>query len=1279
MKITEKNIKDLISVLGFLPEDGADNIYYKKYNTFNNYIIRINFNTEKIEYRQDNISEENGIRWGDSTTSNFANSENFVVLECIDRLLEKGYSPQNLYLEYKFPLGRNEKGKLDILVFDNEQKAYLMIECKTWGAEFTKEQKKMQKDGGQLFSYFVQDKATQYLCLYTSHLQNDIVEYANDIIKVQEEWSELNNQKEIHEHWNKNVSDNGIFEQWANTYDIEIKALVRGRLQPLTKDDSGRIFNQFAEILRHNVVSDKPNAFNKMLNLFICKIIDEDKNDDEQVEFQWLEDDTNESLQLRLNDLYKKGMSRFLNIDVTDFSENDISDTLDNIGDSQAKQALRNMIIKLRLQKNPEFAFIEVYDETSFKLNARVVKEVVELLQPYQFRYGHKQQFLGDFFELLLNTSIKQEAGQFFTPVPIARYIIYSLPIKEMIEKKIETDEAEILPNVIDFACGTGHFLTEYMDRVQHIIENDIDSNKAKRTAKKKLSYWSGEDGKFEWASEFVYGIDADYRLVKSTKVSSFLNGDGEANIIRANGLDSFSKSKDYRGKLKISSDSKDNDQFDILIANPPYSVASFKSTINDGENSFELFNKLTDNSSEIECLFVERMKQLLKVGGYAGIVLPSSILSNSGIYTATREIILKYFKIIAITELGSNTFMATGTNTIILFLERRANNDHIHIQNAINKFFENAKDVTVLGIEKAFSKYVTAVFEEITFDDYISFIDRKPSSAFCNLEIYNDYKVWFEDLKEIKNLKKSKAFAELSDDEQHNKLEKMFFDKVYEIEKDKILYFLLTYTQKTVITKIGEKQAEKEFLGYEFSNRRGHEGIKMLPSGTKLYDEEYPLNPDKANSYIYNAFKTVYKNINSMLFENIWINYTYKLINFHNIIFEKAINTNKKIQFDTKWELQELSKVLTTVESGSRPKGGVSHISNGVFSVGGEHISLSGVIDVTKPKFVSDSFYDTTDKGKIKPCDILMCKDGALTGKVCMMPKILPFEKMMINEHVFILRTQNLIQQKYIFSILFSEIGQRIIKGYITGQAQGGLNSTNLKRIKIPFPPMEIQQKIVDEFECIDKNEKNQAEKLNILKNSIIQENYFAYADERIEKIAVMIQRGKSAKYGTSNIQIIKSGQARGYSDFDFSQKYYVAESFVSDERNLQKGDILINSTGVGTAGRVTLFDLDGDFVVDSHITIVRIDNSKATPKYIMYALANIGFKNIEAMANGQSGQIELALPTIKSIRVPLPPLDKQKEIVAEIETIEIEIKNIQDEIKQLSEQKKAILEKYL
>ena len=871
MKISIEDIKNLLKAMNYLPEDGVNNIYYKKYAQYNNYIIRVNFNTKKIEYRENDVKAEDGIQWGDLTTSNFENSENFVVLECINRLLEKGYAPKNLYLEYKFPLGRNEKGKLDILVFDNDGKAYLMIECKTWGAEFTKEEKKMLKDGGQLFSYYVQDKATKYLGLYTSQLSKKVIEYKNNIIKVDEAWAELTNQKEIHDHWNKNTKDNGIFEEWANAYDVEIKALVRSRLLPLTKDDSGRIFNQFAEILRHNVVSDKPNAFNKILNLFICKIIDEDKNDNEQVEFQWLEDDTDESLQIRLNDLYKQGMHRFLDIDVTDFSENDIANTLINVGDSNAQKAIRDMFVKLRLQKNPEFAFIEVYDDTSFKLNARVVREVVELLQPYQFRYGHKQQFLGDFFELLLNTSIKQEAGQYFTPVPITRYIVSSLPIKEMIEKKLKANEAEMLPSVIDFACGTGHFLTEYMDKVQSIIENEIDISKAKPIARKKLQGWIDYD-KFGWAEDYVYGIDADYRLVKSSKVSSFLNGDGEANIIRANGLDHFEKSKEYKGKLKMTSneDHKDNAQFDILIANPPYAVNAFKSTVKFGEESFELFNKFTDSSSEIECLFIERMKQLLKVGGFAGVILPSSVLSNTGIYTATREILLKYFKIVAITEFGSNTFMATNTNTVTLFLERRPNSDYQHIQVAVNNFFEKHKDFTVLGIEKAFSKYVANVFDGVSFEDYISFIEKKPTQKIIDCEIYNDYCVWFENLSEVKKLKDTKSFRNKSSEDQKRELKDLFYGKVLSMEREKVFSFLLTYGQKTIITRVGEKQEEKLFLGYEFSKTRGHEGIKALPDGTSLYDEDDQLNCEKANYYVYSAYRGEYPEISENMQNNI-------------------------------------------------------------------------------------------------------------------------------------------------------------------------------------------------------------------------------------------------------------------------------------------------------------------------------------------------------------------------------------------------------------------------
>lgn len=1090
MKLSHSMIKEIIAAIGFSPEDGRDNVFYKVYPNWTNYIIRVNFNTEKIEYREDSISENEGIVWGDATTSNFENSENFVVLECVNRLLEKGYAPKVIALEKKYPLGRNLKGKLDIVVADNNGKSFLMIECKTWGEEYKKEKRKMLKNGAQLFSYFANDRTVQYLCLYTSQYSDGAIEYKNDIVPVETDWIELANVKEIHDHWNKNFKDNGIFEEWAAAYGIEIKALVRGRLQPLTKDDSGRIFNQFAEILRHNVVSDKPNAFNKILNLFICKIIDEDKNEDEQVDFQWLEDDTDESLQVRLNDLYKKGMHRFLEIEVTDYSDEEITEQLANISDKAALYTIKNMLTKLRLQKNPEFAFIEVYNDQSFKINAHIVREVVELLQPYQFRYGHKQQFLGDFFELLLNTSIKQEAGQFFTPVPICRYIVYSLPIKEFILNKLKAGEPHILPAVIDFACGTGHFLTEYMDRVQSIIE-EIDIKTAKPSVRKKLSAWRDYD-KYDWAKEYVYGIDADYRLVKSAKVSSFLNGDGEANIIRANGLDSFSLSREYKGRLKeVAKDNpQDNGQFDILIANPPYSVSAFKSTVKYGEQSFELFNRLTDNSSEIECLFVERMKQLLKVGGYAGIILPSSILSNAGTYTAAREIILKYFKIKGITELGSNTFMATGTNTVILFLERRHNNDHKQIANAINSFFERPKETTVLGIEKAFSKYVSKVFDGISLEDYVSFVNRKANDIFKSREIWTEYHNWFYALPEIVKLQTQRQFTEKTISEQETELKKLFYDKVLEIEKEKILYFLLTYMQETVIIKVGEKQAEKEFLGYEFSNRRGHEGIKMLSRGTRLYDEENVLNPLKASSYNYAAFLTNSTVVDESMEDNISIMSCVDLINFSSIQFEKTISL-----------------------------------------------------------------------------------------------------------------TPNMKNYALIWN---------------------GLN-------KFPL--------------------------------------------ERLGNCSIMLQRGKSVTYGTANTQVIKSGQARGYTEFDFTQKYYVDDSFTADERNLQRGDLLINSTGVGTAGRVTLFDLEGDYVADSHITILRLNQQKVLPKYALYTLATIGFKNIEKMATGQSGQIELALSTVAEIKIPIPPLEIQHKIVDEIETIEKEAAAIKHKISHNSSKIETLL----
>ncbi|MCK5730848.1 MAG: type I restriction enzyme HsdR N-terminal domain-containing protein, partial [Draconibacterium sp.] len=144
--------KKLITALGFEPKENTSETYHKKYSECNNYEIEVDFDKKKINFGKIIKSES-------KTTQNFSQAENWVVLECVNRLLEKGYQPKDIILEKTWKTGHGTSGRLDILVTQNkDNSAYLMIECKTWGTEFDKEFKNLEKNGGQLFTYFQQDK-----------------------------------------------------------------------------------------------------------------------------------------------------------------------------------------------------------------------------------------------------------------------------------------------------------------------------------------------------------------------------------------------------------------------------------------------------------------------------------------------------------------------------------------------------------------------------------------------------------------------------------------------------------------------------------------------------------------------------------------------------------------------------------------------------------------------------------------------------------------------------------------------------------------------------------------------------------------------------------------------------------------------------------------------------------------------------------------------------------------------------------------------------------------
>lgn len=1245
------DIKKHITALGFVPKNGTNGIYHKIYV---DYAIEIDFEKQSINYGS-------GITADSKTTQNFPDAENFVVLECVDRLLTKGYKPQNLILEKTWPSGHGTSGRLDICVNREDGTPYMLIECKTFGKEYNKELARIRKDGGQLFTYFqLSGGKADVLMLYASELKGNKFVYVNEIIKIEDDYRN-GDVKDIYEKWNKLTKDNGIFDSWVQPYNFQSKALTKEQLKEIKAEDSSFIFNRFLEILRHNVVSDKGNAFNKIFTLFLCKVYDETTTGEgEELKFQWLEGrDNHVDFQLRLTDLYRKGMKKFLDRTVSDFNNEDFDKRCANLT-PETKQYLLKEVNKLRLEKNNEFAIKEVYDNASFEENAKVVKEVVELIQGYRIRYNKRQQYLSDFFELLLTTGLKQEAGQYFTPVPIAQFIIKSLPLDSIMAEKLSRKDGEILPYMIDYAAGSGHFITEFMHEIQDII-NVCDTSKYIEETRKHLINW--QNCHFDWATDYVYGIEKDYRLVKVGKVGCYLHGDGLANVILSDGLANFSNNKEYKGKLRKQANDgqKDNQQFDIVLSNPPYSVSSFRQTTRDyyTEQDFELYNSLTDNSSEIECLFVERTKQLLKDGGIAGVILPSSILSNWGIYTKAREIILQYFDIVAIAELGSNTFMATNTNTVVLFLRRRDNYFAANTKNAVDTFFCTLNDVTINGIETPASKYVAHVWEGLDYADYVTLLQKSPNERVKAHEIYAEYK------------KKISA-----------KNDAKLYEAILNIEAEKLWYFVLAYPQKVVIVKSGEKDMEKRFLGYEFSNRRGNEGIHAIQKGknidecTKLFDADSYDNLEKASTYVYRAFKGDYTSpIAEAIQSHISRIPLTDMFNFKRDSFEKNLSlvAKKKVEFNTKWDKRRLASFCQT-------NPGKDQLSSLDDSHTVSFIEMSSVSNDGCITYKEDKTIKQLKKGSytlFQDEDIIIAKiTPCMENGKCALARNLTNGLAMGSSEFHVLRTNNdIVINDYLFHLLNRQIVRDFAEQNMTGTS--GHRRVPIKwyeDLDIPVPPIDVQKQIIEEIAKVDKSVSGAMLQIDKCESDI--ESLLSslnFADSTLNTIAPFAT--KSIKYSdiesetyitTDNMLQNKLGVLpfEGVANISSITEYKPEDILISNIRPYLK--------------KIWFADKEGGCSKD--VLVLRsADTSKYLPKYIFYMLRRDAF--FDYVMEGKKG---IKMPRgnkedIMKYKIPMPNIDAQKRIIAQIEALELEITKARTLIENAASEKQAILDKYL
>lgn len=111
-----------------------------------------------------------------------------------------------------------------------------------------------------------------------------------------------------------------------------------------------------------------------------------------------------------------------------------------------------------------------------------------------------------------------------------------------------------------------------------------------------------------------------------------------------------------------------------------------------------------------------------------------------------------------------------------------------------------------------------------------------------------------------------------------------------------------------------------------------------------------------------------------------------------------------------------------------------------------------------------------------------------------------------------------------------------------------------------------------------------------------------------------------------------------------------------INKDKILQQDDIVINSTGVGTAGRVAIFKHKIFCTIDSHVTILRLNSNVIDPVFGYYYLYNKE-NELERYAEGTTGQIELKRDKIKNIEISLPPLPEQKAIASVLSSLDDKI----------------------
>lgn len=335
----------------------------------------------------------------------------------------------------------------------------------------------------------------------------------------------------------------------------------------------------------------------------------------------------------------------------------------------------------------------------------------------------------GRAFETFMGSFFRGDFGQYFTPRPIVKFIVDSLPI---------TSDSLVL----DTSCGSGGFLLHALDKVRkqanEYYPDEIGDDQTPE-GRNHYKYWH------DFAEKNLYGIEINEQISRTAKMNMIIHDDGHTNVISTDGLlpdDEIRKKTDNKGFAY--------NRFDFVITNPPFGsivkqteqayLSNYRMSVKeiDWLNPKSKTAKRTSQSTEV--LFIEQCHGFLKEGGCLAIVVPDGILTNSSLQYV-RDNIGEMYRIVAVVSMPQTAFQATGAGvkSSVLFLKKLTEEQSEKIKNSKTAFKDTIREEynyykEYEGIEKDKKKHIK---ELRGFDNP----DNLSGKALTNSEVYKEWK----------------------------------------------------------------------------------------------------------------------------------------------------------------------------------------------------------------------------------------------------------------------------------------------------------------------------------------------------------------------------------------------------------------------------------------------------------------------------------------------------------------------------------------------------------